>query len=85
VAGYESPTRSPVLVDDRLLQLVMERYRFPTRAAAVDFALERAAEPLMTGEQMLAMRGTGWSGDLEAIRSGNRPPPFGPGASEVPS
>jgi Arc/MetJ family transcription regulator len=83
-SGYSPPLRSPVLVDDRLLHQVMERYRFPTRTAAVDFALERVAEPLMTREEMLAMRGTGWSGDLDEIRSGNRPPaprPDGPSFS----
>lgn len=68
------PSRSPVLVNDRLLHLVMERYRFPTRHAAVEFALQRAAEPPMTREEMLAMEGTGWSGDLDEIRDGNRPP-----------
>ncbi|MBT8338356.1 MAG: hypothetical protein KJO11_17345 [Gemmatimonadetes bacterium] len=70
----EPPSRSPVLVNDRLLHLVMERYRFPTRHAAVEFALQRAAEPPMTREEMLAMEGTGWFGDLDEIRAGNRPP-----------
>lgn len=73
----EPPSRSPVLVSDRLLHLVMERYRFPTRHAAVEFALQRAAEPPMTRDEMLAMRGTGWYGDLEEIREGNRPPDLG--------
>lgn len=68
------PSRSPVLVNDRLLHLVMERYRFPTRHAAVEFALRRAAEPPMTHEEVLAMEGTGWFGDLDEIREGNRPP-----------
>lgn len=70
----EPPSRSPVLVNDRLLHLVMERYRFPTRHAAVEFALQRAAEPPMTREEMLAMEGTGWSADLDEIRAGSRPP-----------
>lgn len=70
----EAPSRSPVLVNDRLLHLVMERYRFPTRHAAVEFALQRAAEPPMTRQEMLAMEGTGWFGDLDEIREGNRAP-----------
>lgn len=74
VYGDEPPSRSPVLVNDRLLHLVMERYRFPTRHAAVEFALQRAAEPPMTREEMLAMEGTGWLGDLDEIRAGTRPP-----------
>lgn len=84
-AGYESPSRSPVLVDDRLLHRVMERYRFPTRTAAVDFALERVADPPMSRDEMLAMRGTGWPGDLEAIRSGDRPPSPLPGLRSDPA
>lgn len=71
---YAPPSRSPVLVDDRLVHLVMERYRFPTRHAAVEFALERAAEPPMTREEMLAMQGSGWSGDLDEIRRMSAPP-----------
>lgn len=70
----DAPSRSPVLVNDRLLHLVMERYRFPTRHAAVEFALQRAAEPPMTREEMLSMEGTGWFGDLDEIREGDRPP-----------
>ena len=80
----EPPSRSPVLVDDRLLHLVMERYRFPTRHAAVEFALHRAAEPPMTREEMLAMEGTGWFGDLDEIRGGNRPPDVLPGGNRPP-
>lgn len=77
--GREIPSRSPVLVDDRLVTLVMERYRFPTRHAAVEFALERAAEPPMTRTEMLAMEGSGWSGDLDEIRRMSSPPePSGP-------
>ena len=73
-AAADAPSRSPVLVNDRLLHLVMERYRFPTRHAAVEFALQRAAEPSMTREEMLSMEGTGWFGDLDEIREGDRPP-----------
>ncbi|HKK92032.1 MAG TPA: hypothetical protein VJ925_01320 [Longimicrobiales bacterium] len=71
---YAPLSRSPVLVDDRLVHLVMERYRFPTRHAAVEFALERAAEPPMTREEMLALEGAGWSGDLDEIRRMSAPP-----------
>ena len=71
---YAPPSRSPVLVDDRLVHLVMERYRFPTRHAAVEFALERAAEPPMTRQEMLALQGSGWSGDLDEIRRMSAPP-----------
>lgn len=67
-AGARAPSRSPVLVDDHLLNRVMDRYRFPTRDAAVHFALRRAADPPMTREELLAMQGTGWEGDLDEMR-----------------
>ncbi|MEQ9398170.1 MAG: hypothetical protein RJQ04_03290 [Longimicrobiales bacterium] len=67
-------SRSPVLVDDELLHRVMERYRFPTRDAAVYFALQRAADPPMTREELLDMRGSGWEGDLDALRASDPPP-----------
>lgn len=69
-----SPSRSPVLVDDELLTRVMERYRFPTRDAAVHFALRRAADPPMSRDEVLAMRGTGWQGDLDVLRGADAPP-----------
>ncbi len=71
--GARSSSRSPVLVDDHLLNRVMDRYRFPTRDAAVHFALRRAADPPMTREELLAMQGTGWEGDLDAMRRNRFP------------
>ena len=74
VGAPQTASRSPVLVDDALLHRVMERYRFPTRDAAVHFALRRAADPPMTRDELLAMQGSGWDGDLDALRSGDAPP-----------
>lgn len=62
-----------VAIDPDLLERVMDRYHVSTPRLAVDYALRRAAFPPMTKEEVLAMRGTGWPGDLEAMRSG-RPP-----------
>lgn len=49
----------------------MEGCGSPTRHAAVEFALERAADPPMTRDEMLAMEGTGWFGDPDAMRAGS--------------
>ncbi len=47
----------------------MRRYRLPTKRAAVNFALRTlAAEPLSVDEAR-ALRGSGWEGDLDAMRS----------------
>jgi Arc/MetJ family transcription regulator len=46
----------------------MSRYRFSTKREAVNFALRAvAAEPLSLKEAR-AMRGSGWEGDLQALR-----------------
>ena len=51
-----------------LLDRVMERYGLPDEDAAVRFALRRAADPPLGREDILAMEGTGWEGDMAALR-----------------
>ena len=66
-------SRTNVDIDDRACAEVMRRYRLPTKRAAVNFALRTlAAEPLSLDEAR-SLRGSGWDGDLETLRSG-RPP-----------
>ncbi len=62
--------RTNIDIDDRLLQRVMERYKFRTKREAVHEALRRLAGEKMTIEEALAMEGTGWEGDLDAMREG---------------
>ena len=60
-------------IDDQVCAEVIRRDRLPTRRAAVNFALRTlAAEPLSVDEAR-ALRGTGWDGDLEAMRSSRSP------------
>ena len=48
----------------------MRRYRLATKREAVNFALRTlAAEPLDIDEAR-GMRGTGWDGELDELRSG---------------
>jgi Arc/MetJ family transcription regulator len=47
----------------------MRRYRVTTKREAVDLALRRAAGEPLTRKELLALRGSGWNGDLEALRS----------------
>ncbi len=60
--------RTNIEIDDQLITRVMERYGVRTKREAVDLALRRAAGEAMSREEALAMRGTGWSGDLDAMR-----------------
>ena len=52
---------------------VMRRYRLATKREAINFALQTlAAEPLPV-DGARALRGIGWEGDLEALRTGRSP------------
>ena len=62
-------SRTNVNIDDQACAEVMRRYRLPTKREAINFALRTlAAEPLSV-EEARALRGSGWKGDLEAMRS----------------
>jgi Arc/MetJ family transcription regulator len=50
----------------------MRRYDLETKKEAVDLALRKAA-PRITIEAIDALRGIGWEGDLEEMRSGSNP------------
>lgn len=63
-------TRTNVEIDDGLVGRVMDRYQLPSKRAAIDFALRRLDFEPLTRDQALAMRGTGWDGDLEELRGG---------------
>ena len=62
-------TRTNIEIDDRLIERAMSIYRLRSKREAVDFALRRLVGEQMTREEMLAMEGTGWGGDLDEIRS----------------
>jgi Arc/MetJ family transcription regulator len=61
--------RTNIDLDDELVAEVMRRFGLPTKREAVDFALRRLVGPVMTRDEMLAMEGTGWDGDLDAMRA----------------
>lgn len=62
--------RTNIEIDEQLAQRVMRRYGLKTKRAAVDLALRRLDLEPMSREDALAMRGSGWDGDLEELRSG---------------
>jgi Arc/MetJ family transcription regulator len=61
--------RTNIEIDDAVVRRVMRRYGLTTKRAAVELALRRLDTDPMTREEALAMRGTGWEGDLDAMRS----------------
>jgi len=61
--------RTNIDIDDDLCRQVMERFHLTTKREAVNLALERlAGEPLGLGDAR-ALRGSGWDGDLDELRS----------------
>ena len=62
-------TRTNIEIDDDLVGRAMERYGLSSKRAAVDLALRELVGEPMTREEMLAMEGTGWHGNLEEIRA----------------
>ncbi len=62
--------RTNLDLDDDACRAVMDRYQIATKRDAVNFALRTiAAEPLSI-EAALALRGSGWDGDLDEMRAG---------------
>ena len=63
-------SRTNIDLDDEACRAVMERYHLSTKRDAVNFALRTlAAEPLDV-DAARRLRGSGWDGDLDEIRSG---------------
>ena len=60
-------TRTNIEIDDELIAKVMKAYRLRTKREAVDLALRKliSSDP---HAGMLALRGSGWVGDLEEMR-----------------
>ena len=66
-------SRTNIDIDDRLIDRVMVRYDLKTKREAVDFALRKLDVEPMTVDEMLAMEGSGWEGDLDSMRSAAPP------------
>lgn len=66
-------TRTNIDIDDELVARVMKKFNLRTKREAVDLALRRAAGPRITPEEVLALAGTGWDGDLDQIRDNPSP------------
>ena len=61
--------RTNIDIDEEACRRVMERFNLSTMKDAVNLALRTLAIEPMTLEEAYAMRGTGWEGDLTAMRA----------------
>ena len=67
-------SQTTVDIDEQACAEVMRRYQLATKREAINFALRTlAAEPLSV-EDARALRGSGWEGDLDTLRSSSYPP-----------
>lgn len=65
-------SRTNIDIDDELCRQVMERFHLSTKRDAVNLALRHlAGEPLDLPEAR-SLRGSGWDGDLDEMRSSGR-------------
>lgn len=61
--------RTNIDLDDEACRTVMERYQLRSKRDAVNFALRTlAAEPL-TADDARRLRGSGWEGNLDDMRT----------------
>lgn len=65
--------RTNLELDDDLVAEVMRRFGVSTKREAVDLALRRLVGEPLTDDEMLALEGIGWDGDLESLRSDRVP------------
>ena len=63
-------SRTNIDIDDELLLHAMQRHpKLRTKREVVNYALYKLLGEPYTREEVLAMRGTGWDGDLDEMRS----------------
>jgi Arc/MetJ family transcription regulator len=67
-------TRTNIEIDDVLVDRAMRLYRLRSKREAVDLALRKLVGEPMGPAEMLATEGSGWGGDLAAMRSGDEIP-----------
>ncbi|MCY3542556.1 MAG: type II toxin-antitoxin system VapB family antitoxin [Chloroflexi bacterium] len=62
-------TRTNVDIDDQACAEVMRRYNLATKREAINFALRTLAARSLSVQDARSLRGSGWDGDLDAMRS----------------
>ena len=66
-------SRTNIDLDDALVERAMRMYRLDSKREAVNLALRRLVGDPMSKDEALAMRGSGWTGDLDAMRDESGP------------
>ena len=66
-------TRINVDIDDQACAEVMRRYRLATKGEAINLALRMLAAETASVDEAGSLRGIGWEGDLDVMRSNRAP------------
>jgi len=61
--------RTNIDIDEAACAVVMRRYHLDSKRAAVNFALRSLASEPMDVDDARRMRGSGWEGDLDEMRT----------------
>lgn len=61
--------RTNIDIDEKACTAVMHRYQFSTKREAVNFALQSLASEPFSLDQARKLRGSGWDGDLDEMRT----------------
>ncbi len=67
---YGCMVRTNINIDDEACAEVMRRYRLNTKREAVNFALRALAVEPFGVDEARRLRGSGWEGDLDDMRTG---------------
>ena len=62
--------RTNIDIDDDACRAVMDRFHLRTKRDAVNYALRLVAGEPLDVDDARALRGSGWDGDLDEMRSG---------------
>lgn len=63
-------SRTNIDIDDEACSVVMRRYQLATKREAVNFALRTLAVEQLSVDDARQLRGSGWQGDLDEMRTG---------------
>ena len=61
--------RTNIDIDDEACAVVMRRYHLATKREAVNFALRTVAVEALELDEARGLRGSGWEGDLDDLRT----------------
>jgi len=62
-------SRTNIDIDEQACRVVMVRYHLATKRDAVNFALRTVAGEQLSLDKARQLRGSGWNGDLEEMRT----------------